>query len=244
MQIEHIHPKANGGSHRISNLTLACEPCNRKKDTQDVRAFLAREPQRLERILAQAKRPLKDATAVNATRWALFNTLKQTGLPVSTGSGGLTKFNRVRLKIPKTHALDAACVGAMDALAAWQKPTLAIKATGRGSYQRTRMDAFGFPRGHLTRQKRIHGFQTGDRIIVTVPTGKKARIHSGRVAVRASGSFNIQTAQGVIQGISHRYCKVVQRADGYGYSQQGTTAAPSPAIPPRPEGRSLSRRNG
>ena len=244
LQIEHIHPKANGGSHRISNLTLACEPCNRKKDTQDVRAFLAREPQRLERILAQAKRPLKDATAVNATRWALFNTLKQTGLPVSTGSGGLTKFNRVRLKIPKTHALDAACVGAMDALAAWQKPTLAIKATGRGSYQRTRMDAFGFPRGHLTRQKRIHGFQTGDRIIVTVPTGKKARIHSGRVAVRASGSFNIQTAQGVIQGISHRYCKVVQRADGYGYSQQGTTAAPSPAIPPRPEGRSLSRRNG
>jgi len=38
------------------------------------------------------------------------------------------------------------------------------------------------------------------------------------VAVLATGSFNIQTAQGVVQGISHRHCRAVQRADGYGYS--------------------------
>ncbi len=28
--------------------------------------------------------------------------------------------------------------------------------------------------------------------------------------------------EGVVQGISYRYCQILQRADGYGYSQRGT----------------------
>ena len=75
-----------------------------------------KDPMRLARIQAQAKRPLKDAAAVNTTRWALFNTLKNTGVPVTMWSGGRTKFNRAQLHIPKTHALDAACVGNIDAI--------------------------------------------------------------------------------------------------------------------------------
>jgi hypothetical protein len=217
LQIEHIHPQAKGGSNRVSNLTLACGPCNTKKGAQDIQEFLVKDKKRLDRILAQVQRPLRDAAAVNATRWTLFNTLKATNLPVTTGSGGLTKFNRVRLAIPKTHALDAVCVGELNTVENWQKPTLAIKATGRGSYQRTRLNAFGFPRGYLTRSKRIKGFQTGDMVIAMVTKGKKIGIHQGRVAVRASGSFNIQTTNGVVQGIGYKYCKVIQRSDGYGY---------------------------
>jgi len=219
LQIEHIHPKAKGGSNQVSNLTLACQPCNLRKGSQPIDEFLKGKPEALKRIQAQAKRSLKDAAAVNVTRWALLNHLQATGLPVKTGSGGLTKFNRIRLEIPKAHALDAACVGHIDALHDWNKPTLAIKATGRGSYQRTRLNAYGFPRGYLTRQKRIHGFQTGDQVKAEVTKGKKIGTYIGRVAVRASGSFNIQTVNGLIQGISYRYCKVIQRADGYGYSQ-------------------------
>jgi len=222
LNLDHIHPKAGGGSNRVSNLTLACVPCNQKKGAQDVRVFLAKDTKRLDRILAQAKRPLKDAAAVNSTRWALFNALKGSGLPVNTGSGGLTKFNRVQIGIPKTHALDAVCVGAVSGVTGWGKPTLGIKCTGRGSYQRTRLDAFGFPRGYLTREKRIQGFQTGDMVSADVPKGKKLGLHIGRVAVRASGSFNIQTAAGVVQGISHKHCKLIQRADGYGYSTVAT----------------------
>jgi len=218
LQIEHIHSKACGGSNRISNLALACQPCNQKKGAQDVHVFLAKDTKRLDRILAQAKRPLKDAAAVNATRWALFNAFKAAGVPVMTGSGSLTKYNRVDLGIPKTHALDAVCVGPVSAVTGWQKPILAIKCTGRGSYQRTRLDTFGFPRGYLTREKRIKGFQTGDMVSANVLKGKKMGFYVGRVAVRATGSFNIQTAQGVVQGISHRCCKVIQSADGYGYS--------------------------
>jgi 5-methylcytosine-specific restriction endonuclease McrA len=220
LQIEHIQPKALGGSNRATNLTLACECCNQKKGVMDVRSFV-RDPARLTRILAQAKRPLKDAAAVNSTRWALFNALKAIGLPVATASGGRTKFNRAQLHIPKTHALDAVCVGDVTEISGWRKPVLQIKATGRGSYQRTRLDAYGFPRGYLTRSKRIHGFQTGDMVKAVVPKGVKAGTHHGRVAVRATGSFNIQALGGVVQGISHRHCRIVQRADGYAYFQQG-----------------------
>jgi hypothetical protein len=51
-----------------------------------------------------------------------------------------------------------------------------------------------------------------------VPSGKKAGVHTGRVAVRASGSFNIQTPAGVVQGISHKHCRALMRGDGYAYS--------------------------
>ena len=85
-------------------------------------------------------------------------------LPVELASGGRTKFNRCTLGLPKTHALDAACVGKMQAIQNWQQPTLTIKATGRGSYQRTRLNKFGFPRGYLMRTKRVHGFGTGDMV--------------------------------------------------------------------------------
>ncbi|WP_415838148.1 RNA-guided endonuclease IscB [Polaromonas hydrogenivorans] len=225
LQIEHIQPKSKGGSNRISNLTLACQCCNAKKAALPVEVFLARQPERLKRIQAQAKRPLKDAAAVNATRWALVNQLKATGLAVETDSGGRTKFNRTRLGLPKTHALDAACVGDVNSMTGWHKPTLCLKAMGRGSYQRTRLDKYGCARGYLTRSKSIQGFQTGDMVKAQVTQGKKTGSYTGRVAVRASGSFNIQTRHGLVQGVSHRYCTVVQRGDGYGYQLVAKTDA-------------------
>lgn len=217
LEIEHIHPKSRGGGDRVSNLTLACNPCNDAKGSRNVREFLAHDTERLKRILAQAKAPLKDAAAVNATRYALHRNLLATGLPVETGTGGRTKWNRGRFGIPKTHALDAVCVGEVQNVMGWQRPVLMVKATGRGSYQRTRLTGHGFPRGYLTRQKQVFGFQTGDLVKAWVPGGKKAGTHTGRVAVRATGRFNIQTPNGVIQGVSHRHCQLLQRADGYGY---------------------------
>jgi hypothetical protein len=143
----------------------------------------------------------------------------RTDLPVELASGGRTKFNRTRLGIPKSHALDAVCVGEVTAVRAWRKPTLVVKCTGRGSYQRTRLDRYGFPRGYLTRTRRVHRFQTGDLVRADVPAGKKVGVHVGRVAVRATGSFNIQSAGEVVQGIAHRHCRLIQRSDGYGYSR-------------------------
>ena len=217
LQVEHIHPKAKGGTNRISNLCLACEPCNIKKGTQDIQVFLKKKPEVLKRVLAQAKRPLKDAVAVNLTRWALFSRLKETGLEVNTGSGGLTKFNRTRLCLPKTHFFDAACVGNTPELLVLASQPLSIKATGHGSRQMCRTDKFGFPSRYVPQFKFVKGFQTGDIVKAIVTSGKKNGTYVGRVAVRSTGSFNISAKQGLIQGISHKYCQQIHQKDGYGY---------------------------
>jgi HNH endonuclease/RRXRR protein len=219
LEIDHIHPKGRRGSDRISNLTLACRPCNEAKGCQPVEWFLASKPEKLKRILAQSKRPLDAAAAVNSTRTALVGKLRETRLPLYAGRVGVQKFNRQTLGLPKTHALDAACVGAVSGLGAWDMQTLRIKAKGRGSYQRTQIGSHGFPHGYLTRSKSVHGFRTGDLVRAIVPSGKNVGTHTGRVAVRASGSFDIQTGSGTIQHINWKRCRRTMAADGYTYTQ-------------------------
>jgi len=217
LQVEPIHPKAKGGSNRISNLCLACEKCNTQKGTQDIGQFLSKKPEILKRILSQAKRPLKDAAAVNSTRWALFSRLRMTGLPVSTGSGGLTKFNRTRLNLPKSHWLDAAPGGKVEELKVPISQPLLVKAAGHGTRQMCGTDKFGFPIRHKSRKQIHFCFQTGDIISATVTAGKKIGSYAGRVLCRASGSFDIATTKGRVAGISHKYCKPIHKKDGYSY---------------------------
>jgi 5-methylcytosine-specific restriction endonuclease McrA len=217
LQVEHVKPKASGGTNKISNLCLACDKCNKKKGTLDIKVFLASKPELLRKIQSQLKAPLKDAAAVNSTRWILFNRLKLTGLPVSTGSGGLTKFNRTRLGLPKTHWLDAACVGVVETLEILTNQPLLIKSQGHGNRQMCGTDKYGFPSRHRTNQKVHFGFQTGDLVKAVVTVGKKIGKHVGRIAVRSSGSFNISTKIGLIQGIGHKYCQIIHRKDGYNY---------------------------
>jgi 5-methylcytosine-specific restriction endonuclease McrA len=212
LQVEHIVPRSRGGSDRVSNLTLACEPCNVRKGNQT--AAELGFPQ----IQAQARQPLKDAAAVNTTRWSLYRGLVAIGLPVEVGTGGRTKYNRRRLGLSKAHWADAACVGAStpEHLDMRDVRPLLIRATGHGSRQMCRMDRYGFPRTGPKQARSVHGFRTGDIVRAVVSRGKKMGTYIGRVAVRMSGSFNITTSE-TVQGISYRYCRVVHRADGYRY---------------------------
>jgi 5-methylcytosine-specific restriction endonuclease McrA len=222
LELDHISPRSRSGSNRVSNLTLACHDCNQRKGNQDIRAFLKHDPARLARIQAHRKAPLRDAAAVNTTRWVLFERLKALGLPVECGSGGRTKYNRETLGLPKTHWLDAACVGASmpERLDVQGVVPLQIMAKGHGSRQMCRMDQYGFPRTAPKQHKRVQGFQTGDLVRAVVPAGKKAGTYLGKVAVRTSGRFNIATSHGTIQGINRRFCRLIARADGYSYYQR------------------------
>ncbi|BAZ20512.1 HNH endonuclease [Kalymmatonema gypsitolerans NIES-4073] len=220
LQIEHIAPRAKGGSNRISNLALSCEKCNLKKGTKDIKEFLKKDPVRLKKIEAQAKKPLADTAAVNAARFKLLEVLKSTGLPVETGSGGLTKFNRTRQNLEKTHWIDAAVVGKSTPeklIISCVKP-LSIQAVGHGSRQSCRTNKYGFPSRHVPREKIHFGFQTGDIVKAVVKTGKKVGTYVGKVAVRSSGSFNISTKNGLVQGISHKFCKRIHAKHGYSYA--------------------------
>jgi 5-methylcytosine-specific restriction endonuclease McrA len=225
LEIDHVHPRSRGGTDRCSNLVLSCHRCNQAKGNQPLEAFLAKDPDRLERIRKQLEKPLQATAAVNSTRTKILKELCKIGLPLEVSTGGKTRFNRARLCIPKSHAFDAACAGDTPALRGWNMPVLAIKATGRGSYRPTRLDKFGFPRGYLLRQKSVKGFKTGDMVRARVTSGKKSGAYIARVAILASGSFNLQTSETTIQGVGHKYCRLIQRADGYHYFLRGKRTA-------------------
>lgn len=210
LEIEHIIPKSRSGSNRVSNLCLACRECNEKKGNQTAAEFGFPE------IQAQAKKPLKDASAVNSVRWALWRMFDATGLDLEAGTGGRTKFNRTRLDYPKAHWIDAACVGESGQqvkLCPGLKP-LAIKAIGRGSRQMVNSDKYGFPRGKAKQAKRVHDFQTGDMVKATIKHGKKKGQYIGTVSIRTTGSFKIN---GQVDGVSWKYCKRLHAQDGYAY---------------------------
>ena len=232
VEIDHIHPRSKGGSNRVSNMTLACHDCNQKKGNRLISEFLAGQHDRLHWIMARAKAPLKDAAAVNSTRKALCERLKATGLPVETGSGGRTKYNRIFQQYPKAHWTDAACVGESGEsvrLNAGHKP-LMIRAMGHGERQRARLNQYGFPVGHKAVAKSSWGFQTGDMVRAVIPKGKFKGTYCGRIAIRARPSFALSAtaldkpyplrfsslAVGLFD-VHPKYLIILQRSDGYAY---------------------------
>jgi 5-methylcytosine-specific restriction endonuclease McrA len=225
LEVEHIIPTSRGGSDRVCNLTLACHPCNQRKGQQTAVEFGHPEVQ------ARAQAPLKDAAAVNAARWALYHRLEALRIALETGSGGRTQYNRLQRALPKAHWIDAACVGAstppqlrLRGIVPW-----AIKAAGRHSRQMCRTNDGGFPDKAPKATSVVGGFRTGDLVRAQVPaSSKKAGTYLGRIAVRASGSCNIQTATGTTQGIHYRYCRPLHRADGYRYAKGAWAVRPIP----------------
>ena len=212
LEIDHIIPKSRGGTDRVSNLTLACRECNLKKGKKTAAEFGHPE------IQAKAEKPLRDAAVVNAIRWKLLERLKEFDLPIECGSGGRTKYNRVKQGYRKEHWIDAACIGESggEVYIPPNMNPLTIKATGWGNRQMCKVDKYGFPRSK-PKQKIAFGFQTGDIVKAVIPKGKNKGKYIGRVIVRADGYFNIQTSRIVKQKINHRYCQIVQKSDGYSY---------------------------
>jgi hypothetical protein len=71
------------------------------------------------------------------------------------------------------------------------------------------------------RTRLMGGLRTGDMVRAVVPASStKAGVYVGRIAIRATGSCNLKTAQGTIQGIHIRYCRPLHRGDGYAYTNR------------------------
>jgi hypothetical protein len=101
--------------------------------------------------ISRRKVPLKDAAAVNATRYKLVEALRRFGLPIGTWSGGRTRWNRARFNLEKTHALDALAIGQIAGVSAGKLKTLQIIATGRGQHCRTNFTKKGFSKAQDSR---------------------------------------------------------------------------------------------
>lgn len=211
LEIEHIVPRSRGGSDRASNLCIACHACNQKKGALTAAEFGYSE------VGSKAKRPLDGAAAVNAVRWHVYGALKQLGLPVETGTGGMTKWNRTRQGYDKEHWIDAACVGASGGnvrILAGHRPLL-IRAMGRGNRQFVRVNRFGFPAAKPKgKPKRVGGFGTGDFVKLVRQDGV---IYRGRITT-GGVSPEMRTKEKPRLHIGKRDAvRVVQYNDGYAY---------------------------
>ena len=214
LEIEHLIPKSRGGSNKIDNLGIACRNCNQNKGSKTSKEFGYID------IQNNIKSSLRDSALINATRWKIYNSLVLTGLEVECGTGARTKMNRIKLDLPKTHYYDSCCIGKTtpDSLVFMTNKVLLIKAIGRGSYFRTNVDKYGFPRSYLPRRKYFFGFMSGDIVKAIVTKGVNLGTWEGSGSCRSRGNFNINLNGSRIQGINHKYCTIVQKSDGYKYT--------------------------
>ena len=215
-EIDHIVPRAKGGTDSTYNLAASCRSCNEKKSNLSLKEFgklMNKDYSQLE-----PKKLPKDAAIVQSARNYMVKEVTKIIPDTTTYDAWMTKYNRNQLGLSKQHYYDALSVGEIPTKFNFlTDKILQISAKGRGSRQMCRMDRYGFPRTSAKASKTVKGFQTGDIVKAIVPFGLKQGEYLGKVAVRSSGYFDIQTKTQVIQGIGYKYCHIVQRSDGYSY---------------------------
>ncbi len=134
LEIDHLLPKARGGSNRASNLTVACHLCNQRKGQQTAAEF------GFPGVQAKARVPLRDAAHVSSLKSRVVHDLQAIfgESQVSITYGYETKYKRIQvLDLPKSHTNDAVAIACE--IGEVVKPleiVHQIRCLGRGQYQR------------------------------------------------------------------------------------------------------------
>lgn len=220
LEIDHVRPKSKGGSDRISNLTLACHECNQSKGNRDIRDFLSGNRNLLEQILSQLRQPLKDAAVLNATRFALVHMVKKLCKTVNCWTGGRTKFNRCTQELPKSHSIDAACVGESGAsIRLLTHQPLIVTCKGHGSRQARRVNASGFPAVEKAKDV-FHHVSAGDIIKAQIVKDRKkvkAGTYMARVKTPTQKGCEVLIDGNRISFSSMKDIMFIHHNDGYSY---------------------------
>ena len=197
LELDHVIPESKGGPTRPDNIVAACPRCNKKKDDQDVKVFLANDPERLEDIRNQLKKlvPLTDAGQLNTVMPSVLERLKATGLPVTVTDGVTTSYRRDQLGIEKTHVNDAACLDLPEHVSNLVARITVLKRQGRHKRQSINCNEFGSPSdddfpeysrltrsrqgyttppAHSTGPRRLNGISSGDIVHIENQKGRQA----------------------------------------------------------------------
>ena len=93
---------------------------------------------------------------------------------------------------------------------------LVVKANGRGHRQMTQVNKYGFPRSKARSLFSLNRLRNGDMVKADIPKGKIAGKYIGRLSLGRPA--NLYTGSKVVKGVNVKYCSLLQRADGYGYT--------------------------
>lgn len=175
LEVEHIIPKSRGGTDRVSNLTLSCHACNQVKGNMTAEEF------GYPKIQKQAKKSLKATAFMNNVRWKMVGIL---GCDHTYGS--ITKYNRIKLGLEKSHSNDAFVIA--GGTENTERLDIFIK---QKQVRRNNRKLVKGQRGEISNKcpKEIFGFRLFDKVIYN---NKKYFIW-GR---RKSGSFLLKTLSG------------------------------------------------
>ena len=213
-EVEHMTPKTRGGSNRIDNLTLSCHDCNQKKDTLTAEEFIkqtlpAKKAATKIKQLPNEKRLFKYMTQMNATRWALYNTIKEKYPNVKMTYGYITKYNRIQAGLPKAHHIDAKCITGFSTVPSMKQSVVKIKMR-RHNRQLHRAT---FSKGHIRKTASlptiIFGFQLYDLVLYN----NHYYYIKGR---RSSGSFALVSIEG-LKDENRMYKKLIRLAHTNAY---------------------------
>ena len=135
IEVDHVVPRSENGSDRVSNLVTSCRKRNQKKDNRSLAEFLKRKPTRLKKIEAQLKRSLSSASHMNYLMHLLRRELKEQGVPMQESDAISTAYTRKALGVKKTHANDAACLVGPEKLINVPTEVTVVRSVGHGKRQ-------------------------------------------------------------------------------------------------------------
>ena len=190
-EVEHMIPKARNGSNRIDNLTLSCHDCNQKKGTLTAEEFITQtlSAQKL-RQLPKTKQLLKYMAHMNATRWVLYDTIKETYDSVSLTYGYITKYNRINAGLPKAHHIDAKCITGFSTVPSFDVTVVKTKMRRHNRQLHRATFSKDHIRKSATLPRVVHGFQLYDIVMFN----NHRYYIKGR---RSSGSFSLVSLEGL-----------------------------------------------
>jgi 5-methylcytosine-specific restriction endonuclease McrA len=211
LQIEHIIPKARGGTDRPSNLAIACGPCNLRKGKQTATEFGFPDVQ------AQARVPLKDAAHVSALKSRVIQDLQATfgESKVSIAYGYETKYKRIQvLDLPKSHSNDAVAIACeMGEVVKPLETVYQIRCVARGQYQRYK--------GPQSKQKcwaprKVRGFKLYELVKVNGAVGYIAgRREKGAFVIR-----DVASRKKLAEVTPHKLLRIARPTQGWVITRQ------------------------
>ena len=194
-EVEHMLPKAKGGSNRIDNLTLSCHSCNQKKGTLTAEEFIkqtlpAEKVAKKLKQLSKEKRLFKYMAHMNATRWTLYDAINDKYPNVKMTYGYITKYNRIQADLPKAHHIDAKCITGFAQVPSFDT-TVAKMKMRRHNRQLHRAT---FSKGHVRKAASLPTVMFGFRLYDIVMYNNHRYYIKGR---RSNGSFALVSLEGL-----------------------------------------------
>jgi len=194
-EVEHMIPKAKGGSNRIDNLTLSCHSCNQKKGTLTAEEFIkqslpAEKVAKKLKQLPKEKRLFKYMAHMNATRWTLYDAINDKYSNVKMTYGYITKYNRIQTGLPKAHHIDAKCITGFAQVPSFD--TTVVKTKMRRHNRQLHRATFS--KGHVRKAASLPAVMFGFRLYDIVMYNNHRYYIKSR---RSTGSFTLVSVEGL-----------------------------------------------